>query len=265
VRPQNYTSPPTNTTIGIDLNDTPDATVSPNMPSSDPENSPISNSVEDELGEIEQELESLFRPYGLIHKIHVFSKENFEGILKNSAFVVFYSVMATRKAQIEVNGTTMRGKKLRVRYSTSKNNERDGQEFDLPIAKCIELANHYLGFNGWSSHIIAWEKLEEPSINQEGQFHCVFRCVVRHTLTDGRFVEAVGEGKTLGPDRGSAINNSKKIALSQARKNAFKRMVLILLGSGKVAVHMMGNPLPENYRIEPIQQSSFATNAQIVQ
>jgi len=42
-------------------------------------------------------------------------------------------------------------------------------------------------------------------------------------------------------------------------------MVLILLGSGKVAVHMMGNPLPENYRIEPIQQSSFATNAQIVQ
>ncbi len=47
------------------------------------------------------------------------------------------------------------------------------------------------------------------------------------------------------------MDKAKKTALTNARRNAFARTVLIVLGNGKVAVHFLGTPVPSEMLPEP--------------
>jgi len=120
----------------------------------------------------------------------------------------------------ELDRTTFRNKTIRIKATESKQSEIT---FDLPLHKAIELANYYLGFNGWRSGVVRITKKELPKENDNTLFFCCHEATARVTLPDGRSTEGDGEGVCDGNSRGEAINLSKKVALSMALKNALKK------------------------------------------
>ena len=63
-------------------------------------------------------------------------------------------------------------------------NQRPSSSFPLPLPKCQELANHYLGFNGWSTKVV--------SLSEEGRKEVSYCCVV--VMVKGCEVCSVGVG-----------------------------------------------------------------------
>jgi DNA repair and recombination protein RAD52 len=86
--------------------------------------------------------------------------------------------------------------------------------------KVIELANSIFGFNGWSSSIvdITPDFIEES----QGRFRVGVTAVVKVSLKDGTSHEDVGYGISENKIKGSAIENAKKEAVSDARKRALR-------------------------------------------
>lgn len=87
--------------------------------------------------------------------------------------------------------------------------------------KGIELANRIFGFNGWASSVvdITPDYIEKTS---KGRFSVGVTAVVKVMLKDGTYHEDVGYGMSEHPSKGSAIENAKKEAVSDARKRALR-------------------------------------------
>jgi len=87
--------------------------------------------------------------------------------------------------------------------------------------KAIELANSIFGFDGWSSQIvdITPDFIEEVA---GGKFRVGVTAVVKVMLKDGTFHEDVGYGICEDKRKGTAIENAKKEAVSDARKRALR-------------------------------------------
>jgi len=87
--------------------------------------------------------------------------------------------------------------------------------------KAIELANSIFGFDGWSSQIvdITPDFIEEVA---GGKFRVGVTAVVKVILKDGTFHEDVGYGICEDKRKGTAIENAKKEAVSDARKRALR-------------------------------------------
>uniref|UniRef100_A0A6B2LG83 Uncharacterized protein n=1 Tax=Arcella intermedia TaxID=1963864 RepID=A0A6B2LG83_9EUKA len=87
--------------------------------------------------------------------------------------------------------------------------------------KAIELANSIFGFDGWSSQIvdITPDFIEDLPSNK---FRVGVTAVVKVSLKDGTFHEDVGYGICENKSKGTAIENAKKEAVSDARKRALR-------------------------------------------
>lgn len=107
----------------------------------------------------------------------------------------------------------------------------------------IELANQIFGFNGWSSAVvdITPDYIEQ---NDKGRFVVGVTAVVKVMLKDGTFHEDVGYGMSENPKKGSAIENAKKEAVSDARKRALR-----LFGSA------LGNCLYDKEHLRKVKTS----------
>jgi len=99
--------------------------------------------------------------------------------------------------------------------------------------------SYYIGFNSWTSSILALS--QESLVYEEatGHYQCTYFCKVRFSVADGRFVEATGQAVGGGSDKSVVIEFAKKNAVTNARKKAFEQIALILLHSGKVAIHFL--------------------------
>ncbi|XP_048416265.1 RAD52 motif-containing protein 1 isoform X2 [Stegostoma tigrinum] len=78
------------------------------------------------------------------------------------AIVKFYSAFGAAKAQNFTNGKCLfQTIPLKVQMCTKRQSMKISQENQLPLnsIKCQELANYYLGFNGWCSRIIALQNI----------------------------------------------------------------------------------------------------------
>jgi DNA repair and recombination protein RAD52 len=86
--------------------------------------------------------------------------------------------------------------------------------------KAIQLANQIFGFNGWSSSVVD----VTPDFIEEnpGKFTVGVTAVVRVMLKDGTYHEDVGYGCAENPRKGTAIENAKKEAVTDARKRALR-------------------------------------------
>jgi len=115
----------------------------------------------------------------------------------------------------------------------------------LDINRSIELANYYIGFNHWSSSIISLSQDSLEYNETAKSFKCSYSCKVMFRLVDGRTVEASGTGNTTANEKRTAIEYSKKNAVTDARKKAFEKVVLINLESGKVAVHFLNEEIKQ--------------------
>eukprot|EP01127_Copromyxa_protea_P015089 TRINITY_DN4293_c1_g2_i3.p1 TRINITY_DN4293_c1_g2~~TRINITY_DN4293_c1_g2_i3.p1 ORF type:complete len:338 (-),score=79.23 TRINITY_DN4293_c1_g2_i3:101-985(-) len=87
--------------------------------------------------------------------------------------------------------------------------------------KAIELANSIFGFDGWSSQIV---DITPDFIEQgrENRFRVGVTAVVKVVLKDGTYHEDVGYGICENQNKGIAIENAKKEAVSDARKRALR-------------------------------------------
>ncbi|XP_001630648.3 RAD52 motif-containing protein 1 [Nematostella vectensis] len=218
----------------------------------------ISKKLDAEQAEIK--LRGIFSRFGLIYEVQVvdtLSSENVEGpqfLGGNTgglyAFVKFYSAKAALRAKEEVNGKWLiDGNILKVQFASRK--KPSGVPSPLYMAKCVELAHYYLGFNGWSTSVISItpvpaDATHSPQSNPAPS-HPMYRCIVRLEIKDSStYCDGIGYGgdryvleKEKDPaKRVELIGIAKKIAHRHALENAFRRVILMVFDNGKVAVEI---------------------------
>ncbi|XP_070585802.1 RAD52 motif-containing protein 1-like isoform X2 [Erythrolamprus reginae] len=129
----------------------------------------------------EHALHLTFSAFGLLYSVSLHRNASVAGPGYH-AFVKFYSARDASKAQQACNGKSLFQKTaLKVCICTR---QRDLAKQTLNSYKSQELANYYLGFNGWSSRIITLQKVpgfEDDEKEEEGTLsrhhHSKYLCV----------------------------------------------------------------------------------------
>ena len=130
---------------------------------------------------------------------------------------------ATRARVFLHDNLVVGGKACKVRKSTRT---KTAAEAPLPVSKCEELANHFLGFNGWSSELI-YHRLEEVSPDGEWTYCCAVRLTFR--CVPGLSVEGVGMAVASVDDakpetKAPSIAIARKQSKTAAKINAFSKV-----------------------------------------
>ncbi|XP_034566442.1 RAD52 motif-containing protein 1 [Notolabrus celidotus] len=172
------------------------------------------------------------------------------------ALIKFYSATQASKAQRRTDGRLLfQSSPLKVRLS-SKQTPYFLSDSSRPLshARCVDLANHCLGFNGWTSDIITLKELTDEEAGEEEQkrqeeeegrertlrFGCLLQLSFPQHGQTTRAAAVVEDSFTCtGPDvllqrRCKLQRQVRERALVQA----FSTVLLILLGNGKVMVEV---------------------------
>ncbi|XP_051249621.1 RAD52 motif-containing protein 1 [Dicentrarchus labrax] len=179
------------------------------------------------------------------------------------ALIKFYSAAQASKAQRQTDGRSLlQSSPLQVRLSSKQTPHflSDGRR-PLSHARCLELANHCLGFNGWTSDIITLKELTNEEEEEEGEeeeeeeeeeggggrrrkrrlrFGCLLQLSFpRHGQTTRAAAVVEDSFTCTGPD----VLLQKRCYLhrmvrERALAQAFSTVLLILLGNGKVMVEV---------------------------
>ncbi|XP_042332244.1 RAD52 motif-containing protein 1 [Sceloporus undulatus] len=165
------------------------------------------------------------------------------------ALVKFYSARDAKRAQCACNQKPLFQKSpLKVSMCT-RQRAFPHQPLVLNSYKCRELANHYLGFNGWSSRIITLQNIsgfeevgnEEEEVrtsprSQQSKYLCVQELTIPQYEICTRGV-GVAELQ-VDPSQGFlvATHSLQKLAVQRALSDAFQKILLVVLENGKVAV-----------------------------
>ncbi|XP_037620303.1 RAD52 motif-containing protein 1-like [Sebastes umbrosus] len=170
------------------------------------------------------------------------------------ALIKFYSAAQASKAQRQTDGRPLlQSSPLKVRLS-SKQTPHFLSDNSRPLshARCLELANHCLGFNGWTSDIITLKELTNEEEDEEGEeeegggrrrrlrFGCLLQLSFPHHGQTTRAAAVVEDSFTCtGPDVLLQKRcKLQKMVREKALVQAFTAVLLILLGDGKVMVEV---------------------------
>ncbi|MGH0150371.1 UNVERIFIED_CONTAM: hypothetical protein FKN15_020493 [Acipenser sinensis] len=114
--------------------------------------------------EIYNSVDEVFSKYGALYSVRVcrnaaVAEPGYYAIVK------FYSAVQASKAQVTTNGKGIfQESPLKVRLCTKQNTTFQQRFTTLRSAKCQELANYYLGFNGWSNRIVTVQSLRDNTL-----------------------------------------------------------------------------------------------------
>lgn len=214
-------------------------------------------------------LAAVFSSFGLLHLLQLcpnapLAPPGFYAVVK------FYSAAQAAAAQRGTDGRTLfQRSPLKVRLSS-----RDTPRFLsnrprlLSHTHCLQLANHYLGFNGWSSDIITLKELpggEEQGAELEGaatggsrgrslKFGCLLRLSFpRHQRTSTASAVVEDSFTCTGPeDLLRRRSRLQRMAREQALVRAFSTVLLVILGDGQTMVEV--TPPPDHHLPEHDQQ-----------
>ncbi|XP_032624250.1 RAD52 motif-containing protein 1 isoform X1 [Chelonoidis abingdonii] len=196
----------------------------------------------------EHSLFSVFSEFGLLYSVRVHRNAAVAGP-GFYALVKFYSARDASRAQRACNRQRLFQKSpLKVCICTRQKAFQQ-QVLALRSYKCKELANYYLGFNGWSNRIITLQNisgfdLENEELGGLPERQCLkYLCVVEVTLphhgicTRGLGIaEAYVENGRDPLEFVMKTGNVQKLAAEKALSGAFQKILLIVLENGKVAV-----------------------------
>lgn len=160
------------------------------------------------------------------------------------ALVKFYSAAQASKAQrITDKQRLFQELPLKVRLSTKQDPSFLSASQSLSHAKCQDLANHYLGYNGWSTHIITVKDVSKCadagwSFGSDSQGELLkYGCVVELTLPQhGVTCRGVGvaeeaiDGEKSPEEKLWMRGKLMKWAKNNAVVAAFEKLWLIVLG-----------------------------------
>ncbi|XP_057716667.1 RAD52 motif-containing protein 1 [Corythoichthys intestinalis] len=162
----------------------------------------------------------------------------------------FYSATHARKAQQSTDGCPLfQDTPLKVRLSTKQQPHFLSGSQPLSHMRCVELANHCLGFNGWTCDIISLKELpteedDEEEAGVSGRVRVRLGCVVqisfpRHGVITRGAASVEDVYMNTGPE--SLLQKRSflhKLVRDKAAVQAFSTVVLVLLGEGKVMVEL---------------------------
>ncbi|XP_018620012.2 RAD52 motif-containing protein 1 [Scleropages formosus] len=169
-----------------------------------------------------------------------------------SAVVKFYSAAQASRAQRGASEEPLFHKSpLKVRLCTKQYPADFHNIRPLSVTKCQQLANYYLGFNGWSSRVVTLKSICDNDDCGEPQTCTVLKygCIVElnfplHAVrcrgvgvTEETFEQNPGP-EELCVKRGEL----QKRARDRAMVDAFRKVLLVVLGNGKVAVECRLDP-----------------------
>ncbi|NXA43004.1 RDM1 protein, partial [Eudromia elegans] len=197
---------------------------------------------------LELSLCAAFSAFGPLHSVRAHRNAAVAGPGCH-AVLRFYSCRDARRAQRACDGQRLFQKApLKVCVCTK---QRAPQRPGLPLSssKCQELANHYLGFNGWSSRIITLQNVsgfddENEQTGETLQKQTLrYLCAVEVTIPK-HGVRSRGVGLAEADvDNGddplefvTATRRAQKLAAGKALSSAFQKILLVVLDNGKVAV-----------------------------
>ncbi|CAH1254346.1 RDM1 [Branchiostoma lanceolatum] len=198
-----------------------------------------------------------FEQYGLINDVQVVKppaqlQTSAEGQQEERltecyyAFIKFYLARDAAKARAGLNGKYFTGgQPISVQHATKM---KTREPSPLPYSKCLDLANHYLGMDGWTTRILSIGQDSESCQHDPNSLRYI--CVVRIEIRGWDMsCQGVGLGeKTLEPtrpqERVSLTRAAMKISVHRAIQNAFQKVILVVLGNGKVAVEI-NNTVPD--------------------
>ncbi|NXG24419.1 RDM1 protein, partial [Grallaria varia] len=197
---------------------------------------------------LEHSLFSVFSSFGPLFSVRAHSNAAVAGP-GCYGVIKFYLARDASRAQRACHGHSLfQRAPMRVCLCTrQKGFQQQGPA--LSSSKCQELANHYLGFNGWSSRIITLqnvsgfdgEKEELGKTSQKGsvKFLCALEVMLPNHGIRSRGV-ALGEADVgAGADPLeflTATRRAQKLAVGKALSAAFQKILLVVLENGKVAV-----------------------------
>ncbi|XP_049895741.1 RAD52 motif-containing protein 1 [Epinephelus moara] len=236
--------------------------------------------------QIYEGLYSVFSSYGPLYLLKVCPNAplNPPGFY---ALIKFYSAAQALKAQRQTDGCPLfQNSPLKVRLS-SKQTPHFLLDSSRPLshARCLELANHCLGFNGWTSDIITLKELtneeegEEEEEEEEGgvrrrrlRFGCLLQLSFPHHGQMTRAAAVVEDSFTCaGEDSftctGPDVLIQKRCRLQKqvrekALVQAFTAVLLILLGINTlITVHITGYKYSDYcsfYWVKEFSWSDFA-------
>ncbi|XP_054464084.1 RAD52 motif-containing protein 1 [Anoplopoma fimbria] len=194
------------------------------------------------------------------------------------ALIRFYSAAQASRAQRQTDGRPLFQKSpLKVRLS-SKQTSHFLSDSSRPLshARCLELANHCLGFNGWTSDIITLKELTNEEEGEEGEeeegggrrrrlkFGCLLQLSFPHHGQKTRAAAVVEDSFTCtGPD--VLLQNRRTLqrrVREKALVQAFTTVLLVLLGNGKVMVELKqtSDQLPPEQTDGVLQVNQFAVD-----
>ncbi|XP_077990712.1 RAD52 motif-containing protein 1-like [Glandiceps talaboti] len=164
------------------------------------------------------------------------------------AFVKYYSTNAAQQARHTLNGKPLFGynQPILIRVANPKN-PFASSEYNLPVSKCRELANYYLGFNAYSISVTSMTLDEvDPDDETITDSDKTMRCTCIATLQIPKYQiqtegVGIGEGTYSNTDlstKAPAVSKARKVAYNRASENAFSKLVLVIVGNGKVMVEV---------------------------
>ncbi|KAM8945355.1 RAD52 motif-containing protein 1 [Pelodytes ibericus] len=167
------------------------------------------------------------------------------------AVIKYFSSRSAMRAQEACDRKTLfQNSPLKVRVC----NKQKGFQYKslvLNSSKCQDLANYYLGFNGWSKRIIALQNISgldelDDEGNAQEQRKLRYLCVLEvmlpsHNICSRGVGVAEGDLEKQNDPMEFLMNNGKfqKYAIQKALSDAFQKILLVVFESGKVAVEYM--------------------------
>ncbi|XP_055475696.1 RAD52 motif-containing protein 1 isoform X2 [Psammomys obesus] len=219
---------------------------------------------------LSRSLLTVFSQFGLLYSVRVFPNAavagpGFYAVLK------FYSSRDARRAQQACDGKPLfQASPVKVRLGTRRTALRH-QTFALNSSRCQELANYYFGFNGWSKRIIKLqelpgpdrEALSGPSQKRSLQFFCAAEVVLPSYGCRSRGV-GISEEPLHQLEEGQSSflmkrKTAQKLAIQGALSDAFQKLSIVVLESGKIAVDCR----PSEESIDPGREEELQNLVQV--
>ncbi|KAK1159026.1 RAD52 motif-containing protein 1 [Acipenser oxyrinchus oxyrinchus] len=206
--------------------------------------------------EIYNSVEEVFSKYGALYSVRVcqnaaVAEPGYYAIVK------FYSAAQASKAQVTTNGKGIfQESPLKVRLCTKQNTTFQQRFPYLKSAKCQELANYYLGFNGWSNRIVTLKDIsqtgeqenKDPALGTQTH-NLKYGCVIELIFPNyGVCCRGVGVAEELFENNTDPLarlmkrGQVQKLARERAMSDAFQKVLFVVLGNGKVAVECRFDP-----------------------
>ncbi|XP_055983354.1 RAD52 motif-containing protein 1-like [Sorex fumeus] len=198
--------------------------------------------------ELHHSLSAAFSRFGLLYSVRVFpnaaaARPGFYAVVK------FYSARAAHSAQQACHQQPLfQSSPLKVRLSRHKAVQH--RTLALNSSQCQELANYYFGFNGWSKRIVKLQDLSDieerenedivaPLEKQSVKIFCALEVVLPSFDCKSPGVGIAQEtlDKTEGPlSFLMKRKTTQKFAIQKAVSDAFQKLLIVVLESGKIAV-----------------------------